>query len=52
MWNLWVIMKFGCKFIIKEKLLYVLCLFKLDNIVVVMNNKNIKYYVFVYLLMY
>lgn len=52
MWNLWVIMKFGCKFMNNGKLLNVLCLFKLDNIVVDMNNKNIKYDVFVYFLMY
>lgn len=52
MWNLWVIMKFGCKFRINGNLLYVLCLFKLDNIVVVMNNIIIKYDVFVYFFMY
>lgn len=52
MWNLRVTTKLGRKFTNNGKLPNVLCLSKLDNTVVDMNNKNIKHDVFVHLLMY
>lgn len=48
MWNLRVTMKFGRKFTTNGKLPYVLCLSKLDNVIVAMNNKIIKHDVFVH----
>lgn len=41
-------MKFGRKFTTNGKLPYVLCLSKLDNVIVAMNNKIIKHDVFVH----
>lgn len=43
MWNLRVTTKFGRKFTTNGKLPNVLCLSKLDNTVVDMNNENIKH---------